>query len=524
MSNKNTPKINKNSTFCFQTPIKERKLNFNPKSLEEKEYQNTNPLNSPFFNDDKKEESGYKKFVDEPASAWLASPHVMNPKLNSNFKIFQSPSTNQLAQSPYSFENLLNNNISRCNSIDLLNFKNRQNININLNQKINAAADGTSPSNNIDAPLNHKDEGNSKNFKQKNNKKSKKSKFPSKDSSNKPEEIIKLNANDNKNIYLDKKMSAEKIKKIKVNKEEKENIYPQENESNTNSNSSLLDINKVNSNISYTSGNLSIINVNSNKKPFESHRTTFKNLIPDLNNISKDNSFRSDNNSHSNFMDNNSNLNLHLNENNKNFYYIDMKNNNNRIEKKTFRKIKENSLENEINIDLNNKQNLNNNSEICKRRCDSNSDTSSNQFFPLTNPNNLQSPVIIKNKIIIDSKNDSSQNKIRPNNLKDYLSPLRFSSGKKKIFNISEVNDSTFNTSQKKIKKRLRKTSHQLECLENCYKNADWLKEKELKENISDASAKTGLPFTKVYKWIWDQKNKEVLEKNKNLIFQVKNF
>ena len=95
-------------------------------------------------------------------------------------------------------------------------------------------------------------------------------------------------------------MSQEKMaKKIKVNinQEEKENIFLPENEINTNSSSSLLDNNsnlkKLSSNMSYTSGHYSIINVNSysnnNKRPFENHKTTFKNLIPDLNKISKEN-------------------------------------------------------------------------------------------------------------------------------------------------------------------------------------------------------------------------------------------
>ena len=54
-------------------------------------------------------------------------------------------------------------------------------------------------------------------------------------------------------------------------------------------------------------------------------------------------------------------------------------------------------------------------------------------------------------------------------------------------------------------KKRLRKNNEQLELLSKFYtENKNWSKKqiKEISENI-------GLKENKIYKWLWDQKNKE---------------
>jgi hypothetical protein len=616
MSNKTTPEIKRSNINYYKTPIKEKRLNFNNdnenkhfdnKFIEDKEKQVIflSNLSLPYEEKDKKGESSNKKIENEQ----------IYPKTNSNYKrYFQSPYSNFLFHSPVSFLNYLNN-FSRSSNINVLDLKNKQNMNINLNKKIESM-DMEGVFKKIDASLNEGNKSNlnininnsnnidtsnfnayentknniNLNVKQKNIKKSK-SKLKSKSKiyklnneefsmSNIFDEKNILNTYFDKNIYLDKKMSQEKMaKKIKlnINHEEKENIFLPENEINTNSSSSLLDINcsnfkKVTSNKSFSSGNYSIINVNSfsnnnNKKPFESNKTTFKNLIPDLNKIRRENSNNNiintndnNSNSNSNFMDSSSiGSNLHLHENNN--LYFDMNNHNNNNYKngrKLNKKIKENSLCNKINIDFKDSDSLNsksiskkgsfnfdgiNNNSINLNKYPSSNFNINNNNNPQINSNNLQSPVIIKNKIIIDNKNDSNftidKNKINMNTnnhmnnnnnnnsiLKDWLSltPMRTSSGKKRIFQCTWENDSTmFNTSQKKmkIKKRLRKTTLQIEYLEECFKNKNWMKEKEV---INEASTYTNLPVNKVYKWLWDQKNKEIIEKNKHCIFQVKNY
>lgn len=168
-------------------------------------------------------------------------------------------------------------------------------------------------------------------------------------------------------------------------------------------------------------------------------------------------------------------------------------------------------------------------------------------------PSLLQSPVKIKNKIIIvDNKseserkenlkksfketkttttamtttNNNNNNKINKNiNMENNLAlpHSKSASGKKRIFECTEECSSTFNTTQKKnkIKKRFRKSSDQLKFLFETYKsnNENWSK-----DLIAEVSLKTGLSENKVYKWFWDQKNKEILEKKQGCIFQVRNM
>lgn len=74
----------------------------------------------------------------------------------------------------------------------------------------------------------------------------------------------------------------------------------------------------------------------------------------------------------------------------------------------------------------------------------------------------------------------------------------------------------TLFSTQKKEKKRHRKNSYQMTVLQEEYKSCkckDWSKEK-----ISQISSKTGLSENKVYKWLWDKKNKDIYEKRRFLI------
>lgn len=74
----------------------------------------------------------------------------------------------------------------------------------------------------------------------------------------------------------------------------------------------------------------------------------------------------------------------------------------------------------------------------------------------------------------------------------------------------------TLFSTQKKDKKRHRKNSFQMDILQEEYNSCkckDWSKEK-----ISQISSKTGLSENKVYKWLWDKKNKDIYEKRRFLI------
>ena len=78
---------------------------------------------------------------------------------------------------------------------------------------------------------------------------------------------------------------------------------------------------------------------------------------------------------------------------------------------------------------------------------------------------------------------------------------------------------------KQKLKTRVRKSKFQIDSLNSIYEN-----QKEYsKEYIYEASLKIGLSSNKIYKWLWDKKNKENLEKitlseetkNNNCIFKV---
>jgi hypothetical protein len=681
MSNKSTPdKIRTNINY-YKTPIKETNLILNNNNIivkkqsdkkiiegkekvKDKEKEVSFKLNSSYTkaDNDKRNESNNKKIENEGG--------IIYPRTNSNYKkYFQSPYSNFLFHSPVSFLNYLNN-FSRNDQINVLDFKNKQKINVNLNKKIESMQMKESSLNIIDQLNTVREKFTSQEKEKSNEINIKHSKKLSKEKSNNNEKL-KVKLNNNNNIYVNN--DNNNYNNNKINQEEKENIFLQENDINTNSNWSLLELSnsnmkKVSTNKSYSSGNYSIINVNSYsnfnnyKDPFENNRNTFKNLNPDLDKINKDDKSNKDfisdkitninrnrniiipsedndnfySNSNNNFIDNNSiYTNLHKNENNNlNLNVILNKNkikNNVNIQNNTniinddndsdFNNYSNNNLykkelnketnfihqkETEKGSHINNsiiKKIKNSNSKKIFRKIKSKLERDKDKNINITdydnlsfndyNTNNiyntekkilkeskdiylndlkLQSPIIIKkNKIIIDSNihskkrnnvfdennynysksnkknfdkgnydnNTNSFNKIdiKPNNLnltnfKETLNftPVRNSSEKKRIFfcinsgNGERENDSTFfNTSQKKmkIKKRLRKSNWQIEYLEECFKNKNWMKEKEI---INEASTITGLSMNKVYKWLWDQRNKEILMKNKNCIFQVQNY
>ena len=201
----------------------------------------------------------------------------------------------------------------------------------------------------------------------------------------------------------------------------------------------------------------------------------------------------------------------------------------------------------------------NNNTHLVNTKQDSININNPNSLqFSSINPLNLQSPIKIKNKIIIsDQKDPNSKTLLNSNSKKkqitnfsninaynillnsqnknssgcaanDYYTPLKSSSAKKRIFECIEE-FSTANTTQKKdkIKKRLRKSSSQIKYLEELYKTN---KDNWSNDLLSEITQEIGLDERKVYKWFWDQKNKELisnLDKQQEPRFsylQIKNF
>ena len=96
--------------------------------------------------------------------------------------------------------------------------------------------------------------------------------------------------------------------------------------------------------------------------------------------------------------------------------------------------------------------------------------------------------------IIINDNTNSENNKSNNSN-------------KKVLFECSETNGTIGNINTKNLlrKKRFRKNNHQLGLLSQFYsENKSWTK-----KQIKDISEKIGLKENKIYKWLWDQKNKE---------------
>ena len=103
------------------------------------------------------------------------------------------------------------------------------------------------------------------------------------------------------------------------------------------------------------------------------------------------------------------------------------------------------------------------------------------------NNNNSNKEIKIKKEETINSNNNNNSN------------------NKKVLFECSETNGIDIKSKNFLRKKRVRKNSQQLGLLSQFYsENKNWSK-----KQIREISEKTGLKENKIYKWLWDQKNKE---------------
>ena len=117
-----------------------------------------------------------------------------------------------------------------------------------------------------------------------------------------------------------------------------------------------------------------------------------------------------------------------------------------------------------------------------------------NRQINLKNFGKLKREENAKISIIINDNNNTDNNK---NN----------NSNKKVIFECSETNGGMNGINPKNLlkKKRLRKNNQQLGLLSKFYtENKNWTK-----KQIKEISESIGLKENKIYKWLWDQKNKE---------------
>ena len=196
---------------------------------------------------------------------------------------------------------------------------------------------------------------------------------------------------------------------------------------------------------------------------------------------------------------NNNNLNININNNNS------CNNNNNFDKEKIILKFNDNINNN---IFKNNNVNNNNKNEFTKRNLfeifnNIGMNDEGQQFF-VDNNNNNKNLKENNNKFINISNNINNIN--NNNNNKNYTYTPKKNSKPKKIFECSASTLATDKTISNKKKRRFRKNIDQIKLLSVFYKeNKHWNK-----NQIKKISEKIGLKENKVYKWLWDQRNKEM--------------
>ena len=204
---------------------------------------------------------------------------------------------------------------------------------------------------------------------------------------------------------------------------------------------------------------------------------------------------------------NNNNLNININNNNS------CNNNNNFDKEKIILKFNDNINNN---IFKNNNVNNNNKNEFTKRNLfeifnNIGMNDEGQQFF-VDNNNNNKNLKENNNKFINISNNI---NNINNNNNKNYTYTPKKNSKPKKIFECSASTLATDKTISNKKKRRFRKNIDQIKLLSVFYKE----NKHQNKNQIKKISEKIGLKENKVYKWLWDQRNKEM----KNAKFVITN-
>ena len=109
---------------------------------------------------------------------------------------------------------------------------------------------------------------------------------------------------------------------------------------------------------------------------------------------------------------------------------------------------------------------------------------------------------IIENNSIIGEKDNFMENK---NSKNCFNSPIKYKNLPKKIFECSGSTFETFSSLSRSKRKRLRKSDKQLFLLKKFYsEHKNWNK-----SQIKEISVKSGIKENTVYKWLWDQRNKE---------------
>ena len=112
---------------------------------------------------------------------------------------------------------------------------------------------------------------------------------------------------------------------------------------------------------------------------------------------------------------------------------------------------------------------------------------------------------IKKENININNNNLNKETKVKKEEKIDTNNSNTNTNNKKRLFECSETNGIDIKAKNSFKKKRIRKSNQQIGLLSQFYsENKNWTK-----KQIKEISEKTGLKENKIYKWLWDQKNKE---------------
>jgi len=109
------------------------------------------------------------------------------------------------------------------------------------------------------------------------------------------------------------------------------------------------------------------------------------------------------------------------------------------------------------------------------------------------------------NVIDLDEEVEITHLKKEENEISNNVNKTSTNNNKKKLFECSETNCIDISAKNVLKKKRIRKSDKQLGLLSKFFKeNKNWSK-----NQIKEISENTGLKENKIYKWLWDQKNKQ---------------
>ena len=187
-------------------------------------------------------------------------------------------------------------------------------------------------------------------------------------------------------------------------------------------------------------------------------------------------------------------------ENNNIYYYNNMNNNGNNNIINPNNNSNQNIINNKINNNNNIYDNVDYEEEYNKENQNNNINNNGNNIL---NRNYGNKNKIINSNFIVDGSKENCKNSTNDKGEAIFNSPIN--KKPKKIFECSGSTLATNSSKSSTRKRRFRKNNEQLNMLSQFFnEHKHWSK-----NQIKEISQRTGLKENKVYKWLWDQRNKE---------------